>query len=376
MKKKLAIIISLLAITGFVLAEMSYAENVNIQADKQNYDGARNITTFEGNVNVNIDNINVKSPKASIQMGADGKPQEAVFHTGAVATKTDPDSKSEVRAKIIRLSLLENKIKAEGNVKSRISENTKPVATIKGDYQEFDITNNVINANGNVTIEYNNLKTSSSQADIAVDSGKLKLVNLTGNVKLVKENSVLTASNLTYNPESNEMVATGNAYTETILDGKEKVAIWANVQQFNQKTNTMITSGNVIINYQNYKANGPKAIFLPDSKTNKPNKIVFIGRAKIKEDTRNIEADKIEITVTPKNFKAEGNVKSQFTQLKGLTPGSVGTKDKNKNKKQEPVKTEQNKGLVNNAPKEAEHTEEIKETQKSKNPEKQEVKSE
>ena len=127
-----------------------------------------------------------------------------------------------------------------------------------------------------------------------------------------------------YNPVTNEMVAYGNVNSRTILDDGTPVDIQSEFQQYDKTTQTLITSGHVKINYKEYIATGPKAIFVPDaaaakkSNSSKPNKIIFTGRAKIIEGERHVEADKIEITVNPKNFTAEGNVKTRFTQVKGL----------------------------------------------------------
>ena len=56
----------------------------------------------------------------------------------------------------------------------------------------------------------------------------------------------------------------------------------------------------------------------PIKKQKKPNEIVFYGRTKIKEGDKEVEADKIVITMNPKNFTAEGNVKTSFANVKGL----------------------------------------------------------
>ena len=64
------------------------------------------------------------------------------------------------------------------------------------------------------------------------------------------------------------------------------------------------------VTYKDYDAKGPKATVYPDKITNKPNEIVFIGRSTIVEQMRSIEADRIKMYINPKNFFAEGNVKT------------------------------------------------------------------
>ena len=71
-----------------------------------------------------------------------------------------------------------------------------------------------------------------------------------------------------------------------------------------------IGSGHVKIWYDDYYAQGPKVSVFPDSKTNKPNLVYFIGRSKIVQREKDIIADKIRMTMNPKDFTAEGNVKT------------------------------------------------------------------
>ena len=63
---------------------------------------------------------------------------------------------------------------------------------------------------------------------------------------------------------------------------------------------------------------------LENSKTNKPEKVIFTGRSKIVEKGVNsVEADKITMTMEPKTFEADGNVKTTIEQ---------GSDNNNKNK--------------------------------------------
>jgi lipopolysaccharide export system protein LptA len=308
-------------ISAFLSANASYAENINIQADKQTFNGQT--TTFEGNVSVDYQDINVKSPKVLVKAGADGKPETATFLDGAHAVKTTNYSQSEVKANIISLSLLKNRIKAEGNAESAVFENKTPVVHISAATQEFDINKNIIVANDNVKIKYGEIDTISNKAKISVgQGGQLKKVDLLGNVTVIQGKSVIKASDVLYNPVTNEMVASGNVKSVSIMDDGTPVDMKSDYQQYDKNTETLISSGNVVINYKDYVASGPKAIFVPDKNapktakaSSKPNKIIFIGRGKIVEGERRVEADKLEITLNPKNFTAEGNVKSRFTQI-------------------------------------------------------------
>ncbi|MDD3150018.1 MAG: hypothetical protein PHV68_04215, partial [Candidatus Gastranaerophilales bacterium] len=155
----------------------TFASDLLIQANKQSHDGQTNITTFEGAVKVNLDDITVKSPKAAVRIGKDNKPEEAIFIDGAYAIKDNGISQNEIKANIIRLSLLENKLQAEGNAFTSIKEKKKLVVTIKADYQEFDKTSSIMTAKGNVIINYKEVETLSDKAKIFVkENGDLKEV--------------------------------------------------------------------------------------------------------------------------------------------------------------------------------------------------------
>ena len=47
-----------------------------------------------------------------------------------------------------------------------------------------------------------------------------------------------------------------------------------------------------------------------DANTGKPNEVYFVGRSKIVQQDKDIIADKIRITMEPKDFQAEGNVRT------------------------------------------------------------------
>ncbi len=317
------VIIALIAVF-IVPAGVLYAENILIQADKQTYDGEK--TVFEGNVKVDYEDIKVKSPKAIVRSDKEGKPSAATFVDGAYAEKISEFSRSEVKANIINLSLLKNRIRAEGNAESAVFENRKPIVHIKAGSQVFDIKTNVIVASEDVRINYEKINTLSDKAKISIDAqGELKKVEFLGNASITQDKSIIKADNILYKPETDEMVASGNTNSVTVIDSETEVKIWSDFQQYDNVSKTMITSGNVRIKYKEYIATGPKATFIPEENSSRPNKIMFIGRSRIQEGQRYIEADRIQITLEPKNFQAEGNVKTRFTQVQSY-------KDMNNNK--------------------------------------------
>ncbi len=309
-------LVLILIMGGNIIAN---ASNVLIEADKQDYDSKKKLMTFEGNVKVDYENITVKSPKAFIKTSKDGKPEQATFMPNATATKDKGRLTSQVQAEVIKLSLLEKRIKAIGNSKSVVFENKKPLVSINAKEQIFDTKTNMIIASESVKIDYSDIKTESEYAQVTIDKeGNPKQVELKGNAKLLQDKNVINAKSFIYNVQSESLIAQGEVYTQRTLEDGTKVSVWANTQDYNKLSNTLMASGKVKINYRDYTATGPKAMFLPEKGESTPNKIVFIGRARINESDRMVEADKIEITIEPKSFKAEGNVKTKIKSIKGL----------------------------------------------------------
>ncbi len=181
MKMKSKLIILIMFLTLFI-SNFAHAEDVTIEASKQSYDGVKNVTVFEGDVVVKSQDITVKSPRASVKMNKEGKPTEAVFHDNAYAEKDRGITKNEIKSNKIKLSMLDNKVKAEGDTFSSVLEGKKPIVTIKADFQQFDMDSNVMSAAGNVQINHQQMETHSDNAKILIDdNGDLKQVSLKGN---------------------------------------------------------------------------------------------------------------------------------------------------------------------------------------------------
>ena len=103
------------------------------------------------------------------------------------------------------------------------------------------------------------------------------------------------------------------------MEGGDKLVLKSNYQEYNKKKNTYNASGNVHVWYQDYFAVGPKITFYPDKTTGKPNEIYFTGRSSITQGVRTIYADKIRMTLEPKDFQATGNTR---TVIKNIGSGN------------------------------------------------------
>jgi len=106
----------------------------------------------------------------------------------------------------------------------------------------------------------------------------------------------------------------GSAHSDVEMDGT-RINVWSDRQEYYKASNIIQASGKVRVKYKDYDAKGPKATVYPDKKTNKPNEVVFVGRSIITEQMRSIEADRIKMFINPKNFFAEGNVKTVIRNI-------------------------------------------------------------
>lgn len=312
--KKILVILTLMLVILPV-----FASNVSIQSKKQYYDSSKNQTWFEDNVVVKMDDMTLKSPRAVVDITPDNKIDKATFLDGVYAIKDNNVNQHDIKSDILTASLLNKKIRATGNTISKFYENRVPTVVLTADAQEYDITTNLMRALGNVKITYKDVVATSRESNLKIDkNNKVDKMKLIGNAVVTENNNIVKANTIVYNPKSEEVVAIGNTHSHALNKDGSVFDIYANHQQYDKRTGSMMTSGRVKITYLDYVANGPKAAFLPD-KNGKINKIVFYGRSKIDEKDKSVEADKIVMTLNPKNFTAEGNVKTTFKNVQGLS---------------------------------------------------------
>lgn len=316
MKKILTILCLLIILPAF-------ASTLTIESKKQNYDGAQNKTFLDGGVKVKLDDMTLTSPRAVVDITTEGKIDKATFLDRVHAVKDDKVNQHTIDSDIVKMSLLNKKIQAEGNTVSTFSEKKVPMVVLTANYQEYDINKSLMKASGNVIIKYQDVVATSNEADLKIDkSNKLEKFKLMGNAIVTQKDSVLTANQVIYNPRSNEIVAIGNTHSHAVSDDGSKFDLSAGLQQYDKLSKSLMASGSVKITYQNYIGQGPKATFLTNPKTGKINQIVFYGRSKVQEEGKIVEANKITMTLKPRGFLAEGNVKTSFKNVQEFSSDS------------------------------------------------------
>ena len=202
-------------------------------------------------------------------------------------------------------------VKAEGDTQSIITEGNTPIVIINADEQEYDTKSNIMVATGAVGIKYKDIESFSDKAVIIADTkGGVKKIDLLGNARVKQDQNTSEGNHFIYNPETEEMSVSGNTKTVALTDDGKKLTIHSDYQQYNKKQNSYIGNGHVKIWFDDYYAQGPKVSVFPDVNTGKLNEVYFVGRSKVVQADKDIIADKIRITLDPKDFEADGNVRT------------------------------------------------------------------
>lgn len=288
-----------------------FSSDLIIDSKTQTFSDKERKIKLDGGVKVKLDNLTVESDRADVTIRRNNKLDTATFYNKPYAHEVNENKKREVKANILKVSLINKVVRAEGEAQSVITEGNTPIVVINADIQEYDIKSSVMVCTGAVTIKYKDIDTFSDKAVIIADQkGGLRKIDLIGNARVKREQNESEGHHFVYNPITEEMSVSGNTKTTVLSDDGKKLTIHSDFQQYNKNQNSYVGSGHVKIWYDDYYAQGPKVSVFPDSETGQPNEVYFIGRSKIIQQDKDIIADKIKMTMEPKDFIAEGNVRT------------------------------------------------------------------
>lgn len=310
---------TLIIIFLFVIS-IGSALAITIESKKQEIQMDKNKGYFTGDVKVQVGDVVVTSPRADLDLEpATKKPSLATFFDKPYAIQIKDNKKHEVKADIIKVSLIKKVITAQGNSQTNVLEDKKPTIIITADSQEYDTNTNLMKALGSVVINYEDMVATSDEAYALLDKkGDVHNLKLSSRATIKQDKSIIKGDNIQYSKLRQDIIVSGNALSDVTFENGDRVIINARSQQYNRLGNTIMASGAVHVKYADYIADGPKAIMHINPKTNKPQKIIFVGRSKIVEKGVNsVEADKITMTMEPKTFEAQGNVKTNIEQNTG-----------------------------------------------------------
>lgn len=312
--KKIILTLTLALLTFGTVAT---ASDLIIDSKTQSYNEKENKIKIEGDVNVQLDDLHVMGEKADITVDKKNKLDTATFYDKPYAYQVQNNKKREVKANILKVSLITKIVRAEGETQSIYSDGKNPIVTINADTQEYDLKTNVMTALGGVVIKYKDIQTFSDKAVIKTNKkGDVQKFDLYGNAKIQEKVNNAEADHFSYNANTEELFAEGNTKTHTEMEDGKTLTIKAKYQQFSKRQNIFHAGGNVNVWYDNYFAKGPKMVVYPDKQTNKFNEIYFNGRSYINEGDKTIYADKIRMILNPKDFYAEGNTRTVIRNIK------------------------------------------------------------
>lgn len=290
---------------------------ITIESKTQQIDYDNNKGYFKGDVKVQVGDVVVSSPRADLDLEPKTKkPSLATFFEKPYARQVKDNKKHEVKADIIKVSLINKVITAQGNSQTNVLENGKPTVIVNANEQEYDTNTSLMKAKGSVVINYQDVVATSDNAYAVIDKkGNLQNLKLSSRATVKQDKSFVKGDTIQYSAQKQDITASGNTMSDITFENGDRVIVTARVQQYNQVGSTIMASGVVHVNYGDYVADGPKAVMHINPKTNKPEKIVFIGRSKIVEKGINsVEADKITMIMNPRKFEAVGNVKTNIEQ--------------------------------------------------------------
>ncbi len=310
-KKLTAIILTLMA--GAVIAN---ASDLVIESNTQSYTESENKIKFDGDVKVTIDDMKVVGDRADVSMKDGQSLDTATFYDKPYAYEVKKNKKREVKANILKVSLITKIVRAEGDTQSIVFDGKVPIVVINSDVQEYDTKTGMMTALGAVTIKYKDIETFSSTAKIKTDkNGDLQNIELIGNARIKEKTSESFADRFYYNEATKVMTASGNTTSNLTMEDGKKLVLKSSYQELSQSKNVFNASGNVRVWYQDYYAQGPKLTVYPDKKNNKANEIYMTGRSSITQGVRTIYADKIKMSLNPKDFHADGNVRTVIKNI-------------------------------------------------------------
>lgn len=311
MKKLILTIILSLLVAGIAVQ----ASDLIIEAKTQSYNEQENKLKFDGNVKVSVDDLRVVGDRADVSMDGNQKLDTATFYDKPYAYEVKKNKKREVKANILKMSLITKVVKAQGDTQSIVFDGKTPIVVINANEQEYDTKTGLMTATGAVTIKYKDLDTFSDKAKVRTDkNGDLKDIELIGNARIKQEGNDSYANRFYYSAGTKVLTATGNTTSKTVTDDGATLVLKSSRQEYAQDRNIYTASGNVRVWYQDYYAVGPKLTLYPN-KEGKPNEAYFTGRSSITQGVRTIYADKIKMTMKPKDFHADGNTRTVIKNI-------------------------------------------------------------
>ena len=246
----------ILIVALLILSSMAvFSSDLIIESKTQTFSDSEHKIKLDGGVKVKLDNLTVQSDRADVSVRRNNKLDTATFYDKPYAYEVNENKKREVKANILKVSLINKVVRAEGEAQSVITEGNTPIVVINADVQEYDTKSSVMVCTGGVTIKYKDIDTYSDKAVIIADQkGGLRKIDLIGNARVKQEQNESEGHHFVYNPITEEMSVSGNTKTIAISDDGKKLTIHSDYQQYSKQQNTYVGSGHVKVWYDDYYA--------------------------------------------------------------------------------------------------------------------------
>lgn len=319
--RKIVIVLFLIILAAGIATQ---ASDLVIDSKTQSYSEKDNKIKFDGDVTVSIDDMKVVGESADVSV-KDNQLDVATFYDKPYAFEIKKNKKREVKANILKVSLINKIVRAEGDTQSIVYDGKTPIVVINADTQEYNTNTGIMTAEGTVTIVYKESESFSDKAVIKMDkNGDLQQMELIGNARIKEKNNDSFADYFKFESKTKVLSARGNTTSKVAMEDGQNLVLKSNFQEYAQDKSVYTASGDVRIWYQDYFAEGPKVTVYPDKTTNKPNEVYFSGRSAITQGLRTIYADKIKMIINPKDFHAEGNTRTVIRNIGSGSDENVG----------------------------------------------------
>ena len=120
-----------LIITLFTAGLIVQASDLVIESKTQSYNEQENRLKFEGDVKVSVDDLKVVGESADVSMDENQKLDTATFYDKPYAYEIKKNKKREVKANILKMSLITKVVKAQGDTQSIVFDGKTPVVVIQ-----------------------------------------------------------------------------------------------------------------------------------------------------------------------------------------------------------------------------------------------------
>lgn len=272
--------------------EIKHADS--LEADKQEI-------KVKGNIVINYKDAIIEAPEGYIETNEQGEHDKAIFNGRAKLKLKD----RRIEADKITVSIKEKTIYAEGNTFSELKDKNNDLITITSDYQELRWDGNNANARGNLKTTYLDTKVTAEEASIIYKENKPDQALFFSKEKishLEQPTNITYAKEFVIDVESHDLLANGNVKSIIWPDKKKSKSDQDPVHVSTEKlfienaTGTITAESKinqVNLTYQDTKGKSNEATLLRNSKSGKPDKIIFKGAANVVQEDKEITSEEV-----------------------------------------------------------------------------------